>query len=94
MQKCLNSASLPHPPSPRQRDPGRNGISGESLRLPRLQDPSAGKQETRLPEHPVLIGWKWAVLWMLCLRRILLMNMKTSQLTACARNLLAQLILR
>ena len=92
-QKCLNSASLPHPPSPRQRDPGRS-ISGESLRLPRLQDPSAGKQETRLPEHPVLIGWKWAVLWMLCLRRILLTNRKTSELTACILNLLAQHILR
>ena len=94
MQKCLNSASLPRPPSPRQRDPGRSSISGESLRLPRPQDPSAGKQETRLPEHPVLIGWKWAVLWMLCLRRILLMSRKPSELTACSLNLLAQLILR
>ena len=80
MQKCLKSASLPRPPGPRQRDPGRSSISGESLRLPRLQDPSTGKQETRLPEHPVLIGWKWVVLWMLCLRRILLMNRKPSEL--------------
>ena len=94
MQKCLNSASLPHPPSLRQRDPGRSSISGEPLLLPRLQDPSAGKQETRLPAHPVLIGWKWVVLWMLCLRRILLMNRKPSELTACTLNLLAQLILR
>ena len=46
------------------------------------------------PEAPVLIGWKGAVLWMLCLHKILLTNRKISEFSACILNLLAQHILR
>ena len=54
MRKYLRSVNRLHPPNFRRADPRRSGISGKFLRLLRHQDPSVGRQVTRLPDHPAL----------------------------------------